>query len=245
MDTIVRRWNRNIQTHYVYTKEEADNKGLVYKPWREAQPKDWALTDDGYVVECLRACMYPGNGKTVTEEKVFSVTRLWVHPKTRLDYLPLKATGNFTGKIKRSWQETEARRTRTRNTIAVYAQQILSGKVDYEQLGRVYRPDQQIPAATVRRLLKQTRIQAMVREELKKLLAAKGLDESYVLDVMKRAVDIAEDLQDPTNMLRGAKELAELLGMKEQRQVQAMFTVDATLERQLAAAEAETTLLEE
>ena len=60
---------------------------------------------------------------------------------------------------------------------------LLSGdKVDFDKLGQIYRPDQKIPAATVRRFLKQKVSKDMVEQKLKELLAEKSINKEFALD---------------------------------------------------------------
>lgn len=48
---------------------------------------------------------------------------------------------------------------------------INDGKIDFEALGKIYRPEQKKPTATVRRFLKQKVAKQMVEEKLKEILA--------------------------------------------------------------------------
>lgn len=57
---------------------------------------------------------------------------------------------------------------------------------DYEMLGIVYRPDQQHPALTVKRLLKQERVKRMVREEMTNLLSRNGITAQRVIRNLER-----------------------------------------------------------
>jgi len=48
-----RLYQHQVHEFTVYPLDEALAKGLQPVPWREAIGGDWAITDDGYVVECL------------------------------------------------------------------------------------------------------------------------------------------------------------------------------------------------
>jgi hypothetical protein len=96
----------------------------------------------------------------------FPYARLWDWRSQSLRWEPQKESGKFFDTSSKSWQEREAGKTRTRNVVTLYVQQMLAGKLDYEMLGRAYRPDQKIPAATARRLFRQDKIQEMVCQEL-------------------------------------------------------------------------------
>jgi hypothetical protein len=92
-------------------------------------------------------------------------------------------------------------------------------KPDWSMLGNMYRPDQQIPEATVKRLFKQKVIKNMVEEKMKEVLASRGVSKGFVLDTMLKAIDIAESKQDVSNMLRAAENFVDMLEMKPSRKV--------------------------
>ena len=48
--------------------------------------------------------------------------------------------------------------------------------MDFATLGEVYRPDQEIPAATVRRFLKKKVAKRMIEKKIKELLKDKAID---------------------------------------------------------------------
>ena len=110
--------------------------------------------------------------------------------------------------------------TRTKNLVNAYVGQLTSTKkVDYNQLGMIYRPDQQQPAATVRRVLKQETIRKMVETKLREVLSEKGINNSSVLDTMLEGLDIARAKQDVTNMIKISDAFMELLEMKPNKRI--------------------------
>jgi len=120
----------------------------------------------------------------------------------------------------RAWQEREATSKRTKNAVNAYVGQIVEGKkVDWNQVGKIYRPDEQNPSATVKRLFKQKVISNMVEEKLKEILSSRGVDKGYVLDTILKAISIAEDKQDVSNMLRGVENFVDMLEMKPNKKV--------------------------
>jgi len=59
----------------------------------------------------------------------------------------------------------------------------------------------------------------MVSEKLKEIMASKGIDKGFVLDTILKAIDIAEEKQDVSNMLRAAENFVEMLEMKPNKKV--------------------------
>ena len=59
----------------------------------------------------------------------------------------------------------------------------------------------------------------MVEEKLKEILSSRGIDKGYVLDTILKAISIAEDKQDVSNMLRGVENFVDMLEMKPSKKV--------------------------
>ena len=203
--------------------------------WKKAMPGDWVLTDDDFVVELHKRKRYV-KPKVIADHFTFTFCRKFVSYKReggklrgnpKLEYAPFRKmdSPSYTGQTAQSWQEQEARRTRTKRVVKLYAKLFVAAEgelteEDWIVLGRAYRPDQQVPAATVKRLFKQERIIEMVAEELRKLLSGKGLTEDAVLDmyegIRKRAAKLGQ--------MGVAKSIVDvyrdMLAMKAERQKQ-------------------------
>jgi hypothetical protein len=65
------------------------------------------------------------------------------------------------------------------------------------------------------------------------VLTEKGIDEGYVLDVMKDAVAVAQMKEDPGNMIRAADKLSEFLDMKPQK-TQQTETLEMDISHQIS-----------
>ena len=112
-------------------------------------------------------------------------------------------------------EDKEARTTRAKNAVNAYVTDVITGqKPDWERIGKIYRPDQKCPEATVRRLFKKQRIVDMVEKKLKEILIDKGISKEHVIDLQLEAVDIARSKGDVSNMLRVADNFMDLLSMK-------------------------------
>lgn len=191
--------------HIVYEKGEADEQNLQYKHWKEAQKGEWCISDDGYVARVLDRRTYK-TGEFI----VLPYTRSFCGKSDKIHFLACQDKNNIGGK---SWQQREVKRKRAVTTIKVAAMMHLTGTIDYEKLGQIYRPDQRIPAATVKRFLKQKEVQHMIKEEIAKQLVDSGITDQYVLDTIKDAIALAKTNKDPGNMLKGAVEAAKLRDM--------------------------------
>ena len=96
-----------------------------------------------------------------------------------------------------------------------------------EKIGKIYRPDQKNPSIAVRKLFKTKEVKKIMADKLKEILVDKGINEGYVLDVMKDAIDTAKVKEDAANMIRAAKELSVFLDMQpKQKQVTESIEMD-------------------
>ena len=212
MFTIMRKYMKVPRTFPVYTEEEAREKGISYVPWEQSQVGGWGSTTDGYVMECLRhipmkngVIIEFSGGRTITKSKKF-------------EFLPRYQMKDWWGLSPGWWQRREAAKSRTKNAVKVYVQMVLAGKVDFGLVGQVYRPDQAIPEATVRKLFRQEEIKQMITKEMEEVLAKEGLTKQFVIQKMKKALEIAETKLDPANMLRAAESMSDMLEMKPRTQ---------------------------
>ncbi len=214
MEHVTRRVRGRIDTFDILTRQEADERGIAHRPWRDCAAGSWGISDDGYVSLCLQAIEYRDRSGHSRRLFTFPYARVWGYKSTKLEWLKRKASGNYHDVSNLSWQEREARTTRTRNAVKLYVTQMLSGKIDYDELGRVYRPDQAVPAATVRRLFKEERIQQMIDQELARILKEKGITKAFVIDKILKAMEVAEAKGDARSILGGADRLGPLVGVK-------------------------------
>ena len=203
-------------TYPVYTKDEALHRDLVYKPWKDCKAGDYGISDDGYVAECVKRTKY----KTQTEIQ-FPFGKAWINKSAKLLYEPRRISGNYDGVSHKSYEELEAQKSRTKRTVDVYVRMLLGGgPLDWSMLGNIYRPDQQRPDLTARRLFKMEGVKRMVDKRIDQALKEKGISEGEVLDVISDAITIAKEKKDPSSMLRGAETYVRILDMLPKKSVQ-------------------------
>jgi hypothetical protein len=197
MYTVRRRYARVLTSYRILSKQEADEQDITHTPWRQAHPGHWALTDDGFVAQCLRLEEFKEKTGRTRHLFTFPFGRIWDSPKAVLAFMERFEVGNWSATSPRSWIEIECRRTRTKEAISLYVRQILAtGRPDYEALGKIYRPDQRIPAATFRRLLHQRRIKEMVEKEKTDLISNNGLSLSDILRNYRQLISSDEKKGD-------------------------------------------------
>jgi hypothetical protein len=215
MDVIKRRVGGKVRKFNVYQQNEADKKGFLYIEWRHADKGDYALSDDGYVGRCLSRKVYTDKkGRTKTFVKCAHGVQ-WVTNSGKFMYEPNKEAGTYSHVKPGRWEDREARTTRAKNAVTAYVSDIIQGnKPDWEMIGRIYRPDQKIPEATVRRLFKKQRIVDMVEKKLKEILIDRGITQENVVDLQLEALDLARNKGDVSNFLKVTDSFMDLLQMK-------------------------------
>lgn len=212
MDFLSRKLKINNWTEMVYpimTKQEADEREEEYVHWKDAVPGEMAISDDNYVAVCLKRNKYKNS-----IEITMPYGRMWVSKKAKLLYEPHRNTEQYSQSGTRTWQERESSLQRTKNAVKLYVDMLLgSGKIDWLQIGNAYRPDQEKPDVTARRLFKQKRIKGMVDTKIQEYLDERELNQGDVLDVIAEAITIARTNGDPSNMLRGAEQYIKIMDM--------------------------------
>jgi len=115
---------------------------------------------------------------------------------------------------RKRWLKYELGKTKTKLVIKAYVRQLVSGKIEWEKLGQMYRPDQQQPVWTLKRLLKQEETQRMVNEEIDKLLSDEGITPKFVIEERKELLKSAKEKGDITNANRILDSFEDKMDMK-------------------------------
>ena len=222
MEKLKRKLKKGTRVYNIYSQQEADEAGLDYSHWKQSKTGEYALSDDGFVGKCIGRKDYTDKKGRVKTFVRLAYGANWAGNTNKIQYLVNKEHGvyNQANPKASNWIVREANMTRTKNLVNAYVGQLTSTKkVDYNQLGMIYRPDQQQPAATVRRVLKQEIIKKMVEKKLREVLSEKGINNSSVLDTMLEGLDIARAKQDVTNMIKISDAFMELLEMKPNKKI--------------------------
>lgn len=224
-----------LEWHWVYTKEEADARGLEYVHWRHAETGQWALTDDDYVAQVLNLQIYR-NKKGVTRRYLrFVFCKIFVMGKP-LMYQIYKEKGDYN-KIKPEGDLERGRlRQKHRNFAFMYAQMMVhNGWVNWTKLGKAFNPTAKNPKLNAQSLAKVPKMQQMIQDEVKKALLSNDVTADSVIKMVLEASNVAKGKKDAGNMLKAADMLMDVLQIKvkrgtmvpehEQEAVEALFEV--------------------
>lgn len=209
----------------VYTREEAQAKGLEFFHWKVAEEGQYAITDDDYVAEVIKVSHYSDGRKGKNK-----YVRM---PFGYVLYNPRYPTKKFVAKGRRSNHtytgapilEIEAKGSdKMQNLAMAYAMVMDKDKALDMALGD--HTDSQ--HNTYKRRMKTEVFQKMVREELEKLLHEHGLTESFTLNLLTEAIGMAKEKKDVTNLLKAVDNLQSMHGMNEKKQVKTTQQLEAS-----------------
>ena len=235
MIRIQRKINGKKKHYNIYTKQEALDKKLDFVHWKDAEISQYGCTDDNYVALCYARNNYTDKNGTLKTFVKLTCGVGWVTPFGRIDFLKNHEHGVYSKtNPARKWTTEEAGKKRSKDTITAYAQMLISdGKVDYDTLSKIYRPDQEKPVATVRRFLKQKVAKRMVEEKLKEILAKKSIYKEFAVDNIVIALKMAEEKGDVNNFLKANDYLMDLLEMKPNKKM-ITDTIQVDMTKQIA-----------
>jgi len=201
------------EEYLIYTEKEAKDHKIPYKAWRDCNMGDFGLSDDGYVAVCIKRREYEKY-----TNYVFPYGQVFGGPKKKLLYEPHRKTGSYASITAQTFEDKYRRNRQYKNFAKAYAIQFVSGNLDYDKLGKIFSPTDGNPSAKTKSLLKKEYVKEMIDDELKKILAEKEIDEGSVLDMIKKAHEVANDKLDPANMMRAAEVLVKILGLYDRKQ---------------------------
>jgi len=208
--------------HMVYTEQEAQQEGIEYVPWREVEQGQWALTDDGYVAECLHCNVYT-NRKNRTRKMMRFVFGKVVPGNSPLIFQSFKDKGDYNRIKPKGDLENGSLKQKYKNFAFMYAQQMVyKGYVNWKMLGKAFNPKAIDPKTNAKRLAKVPKMAKMIQDEIKKALLDNNITPDSVIKMVLEASDTAKVKKDPANMLKAADMLMDVLQMKVKKNAKAL-----------------------
>jgi len=216
MDILKRKFRGEKRVFRIYPQAEADEVGLEYVHWKEAQVGDWALSDDGYVGECLDIKgPYTNYAGSKAVFMIFSYGKVFNYPNTKLNYLERKATNSYSRISTKDWVTIEAQIKRGKRFINAYVMNFMAGvPIDWEKLGLLYRADEKEPAKKAKYLFNQEVFKKMIQQKMIEVFKGEGKTESDVIKMLDKSFEMAEGNKDPKEMRLVAEDFIELFDMK-------------------------------
>ena len=207
-------------SYVIFREEEAAEKNIQYKHWRDADEGEYGISDDGYVAKVISKSTYKPT--SVYIRYPFGYT--FYNP--RYTSVKLKASGrksNATISGKTHW-EVLSKGQKIKNLAMVYAQ-----TMDYDKsIDHVLDNPSSNQRIMWKKRMKKEKFKDMVRDELQKLLQEHGLTEAYTLNLLEETIRKAKDKGDITNLMRAVDNLQDMHGMKEKHLVKTVESIEAT-----------------
>jgi len=212
-----------LTTYTIYNKQEADDEGIAYKKWQDADKGEYGISDDEYVSKVISRRIYKANDgrKNIYIRFPWGYTFYNPNNKTRpLKVQGRKANNTMSGK---KYIEVQSKQDKMKNLATMFAI-----NPDYDiaiewAMGEVSGSQKR----KWKRTMKTEVFRGMVREELVKLLSEHGMTEDYTLHLLEETIQLAKSKKDVTNLMRGIENLQDMHGMKEKHLVKTTDKLEA------------------
>ena len=204
--------------HHVYEDLSELPEDLVYlRDWRQAILGDWVLADDGNIIQILRKnSMSKSKGKVRVSYSMGTCTGTFV-VRDNILMDTKKRTNIYTFSGKRT-EESNRNRKRITSNETLFARELTRGVSPEDAYLKVYRTNNKNYAKLQAGILvKSERIRKVMKEELKPVLVALGIEPELVLGGIR---DIATDPEAKhSDKLKALFELGEILELKETNKI--------------------------
>ena len=225
MYTITINHRDNPVTYNILTSEEAQDEKIDFKYWREANSGDYAVSDDNIVSKLIKRKSYK-NGSTYFRFPWGYCICKDVNKSFKLLAENRESKYTFSGK---PWLKVHKKQL-LGDMAMVYAQAKGSNRVKMEQaINLVHGEDiNDSNKRKYKRWMKSEVFTDMVREEQQKLLQKHDMTEDFTMELLKKAITIAEDKKDVSNMLKAVDNLQEMHGMKDKSTIKTTESIEAS-----------------
>lgn len=213
-ETVRYRGRGGPEAHYIYSKREADQRGIPYfEKWRDFERVgQWVLTDDQQVVEVL-AC---GKMRTGTRWLRTCTGTFLSSPGTTLDTKPRDSRYTFNG------LKPKDQPFRVTHRIDTWARLFAQGKDPIKTYLQIFRNASEATAeARVHTLLQKEEVRAIVKEEIDSIMKELGIDDKYVIQGYK---DLFEGADNDNVRLNSLNKIATIRGVLQPKQNQGTVT---------------------
>lgn len=221
--------------HPIYSREEADEIGIAYAENLRLDPAEgsWILTDDGFVVQILKAGLLRGKNRWIrTCTGTFNLD----DGSTRVDTLPRTSRYSISGK------QRPASHVRPAPEWEQFGILLAMGKGPDEAYRACY-PAANDPAYIryqSTKLMRKPEVQVIVAEKIEEVLKALKIDNRFILGRYK---ELAENADSDAVSIAALNSLARIIGIMDmgQKKGQGVISFVGLSNEQLAAIEASQT----
>ena len=205
------------KNHYLYStieKHKREHPGCdIKKEWRFGNTGDWVLTDDGYVVQILKA----GKIKRPNNKKVKYIRTICGSFLTegKKEMCGLIAENIYTFSGTNEYKKFLSKSDVTSKEV-MFAQYVAKGVSPVDAYLKTYDTENERYAKQKSgQLLKTERMQKMIREEVQLVLNEERVSLNYIVRRFKQVADAGKS---DAGVLRSLESLAKIAGLYEQQQ---------------------------
>ena len=215
----MRYYKVNGINHTVFDSVEEVPVDITYlEDWRDGHISDWVKTDDSCVIQILRkGSMMKPKGKVRKVEYVGTCTGTFVvSDKNKMDASKRVNIYSIGGNIDRDDRVDSRENLSSREELFV---QYLASGIEARTAYLKAFPTNDPHYANVRagQLIKTTRIKTAMKEELKPVLEALGIDETSIL---RNIHQIAETGQKEDTRLKALFKLSDIMDLEDKNKTQ-------------------------
>jgi len=99
----------------------------------------------------------------------------------------------------------------------LYAKMLINGDINWEMLGRVYRPDDKHPSWKAKRVVRSKEIQNLTTEAINEIYSKQGIDSDLIVKEEVEMLTATKEKGDYTNALKIIANWRESLDLKPQK----------------------------
>jgi len=207
--TIRHRDERGAVEYTAYTKEEADELGIKYKPWYECKRGDWGISDDNVVAECINVSKLPYQ---VFHVFIFGTGIAGRHNRSCV-YKDLIKLGNPYSTNKNTKNKRHCGLSKRRLRAFAYAMVACGFDVGTAYQYATNTESRKTANHWGKVLMETQEGRLAVLNEVEKILQAKGVDKSSTVSYLLDAIKMAKEKGDLTNYNRAVETLIKIQGL--------------------------------
>ena len=238
MDALTRKVRGESHVFFVYTEEEAKREGIEYKEWWKCDAGEYGLTDDGYVLKCIRRVEVLAKSKAKYNKAgvpwanarrlqlVWPIGTIFSHcftgyrPYVKLLYECNKEFEQvshlaLTHPTRKKKTPTQLHPTRARKM----ARLLIEGMDRIAAYATAFSREKGDIGAKAHQssllVVQDPEFQTMLDEEAQKLLAERGITKKTAVEMLQRAITLGKDSKSIHNVLSVFDKVKEVLGMEE------------------------------
>lgn len=207
----------------VYTQEEADEKGMQYRYWKEAEEGEYALSDDNWVCIVLRVLRYKMKSGGEARFCRLPYGSYWCNGSQKCLYeLRKQFPGSYNRTKAQTWGSYILKKRVIKNLIKDVLQMRLVGWRDRKiagELGKKYFPKDPKSWIAVKKVMNNVEVRKIMEEEFDKALEKHGITTDLLITKWLKAVEIAETNEDADIILKAIKMVSDWKGLGQKKQV--------------------------